>query len=121
MCTIAMKTVLHRDPTLCQTFLLLAAFAVSPQAAGQCPFGWRPGEGKPGVDGDAAAMSATTWDPDGAGPQPELLIVGGTFDSAGDVLASCIAAWDGEEWRALGSGIGGSACGPANHLSAVDL
>ena len=43
--------------------------------------------------------------PDGEGPEPELLVVGGYFAVAGDVLANCIAAWDGNTWQALGAGV----------------
>jgi hypothetical protein len=49
----------------------------------------------------------TTWDPDGNGPHKELLIVGG-FSVAGDMVANNIAAWDGNSWQPLGSGINGS-------------
>lgn len=35
------------------------------------------------------------------------LIVGGAFKMAGDKQANRIAAWDGEHWSALGSGVGG--------------
>src|SRR5207247_1421219 len=59
--------------------------------------------GVPGVYGYVYAV--TTWDPDGAGPQPELLIVGGSFSVAGKALANNIAAWDGTSWSALGTGV----------------
>ena len=35
------------------------------------------------------------------------LYVGGSFTTAGGVSASNIAKWDGSNWSALGSGIGG--------------
>jgi hypothetical protein len=35
------------------------------------------------------------------------LIAGGYFTRAGDATANCVAAWDGEEWTALGSGVTG--------------
>ncbi|MFP4334515.1 MAG: hypothetical protein ACLFQC_03470 [Wenzhouxiangella sp.] len=38
----------------------------------------------------------------------EQLIVAGSFTQAGDTPANRIAAWDGERWHALGSGITGS-------------
>lgn len=41
------------------------------------------------------------------GPQGEQLIVAGQFDQAGNVPCSSIAAWDGNSWSALGSGIDG--------------
>jgi hypothetical protein len=36
------------------------------------------------------------------------LVAGGSFSFAGEVTANCIASWDGNNWSALGSGIGGS-------------
>jgi hypothetical protein len=72
---------------------------------GQCDFGWKPGEGLPGLDGPVYAL--TTWDPDGIGPQQELLIAGGIFKVAGDVAANYIAAWDGNSWQAFNSGMNG--------------
>lgn len=56
----------------------------------------------PGLDGEA--YCSTAWDPDGPGPQEELLVVGGYFRIAGNVAAGSIAAWDGEQWHALGEG-----------------
>lgn len=44
----------------------------------------------------------TTWDPDGAGPQNELLIAGGSFTSAGGTAVQHIAAWNGSAWSAMG-------------------
>jgi hypothetical protein len=48
----------------------------------------------PGVDGYVMAM--TTYN--------GLLIIGGSFNVAGDVRADNIASWDGSSWSALGSG-----------------
>jgi hypothetical protein len=57
---------------------------------------WSPvGEG---VDGRVNAM--TRFDPDGAGPMAELVIVGGAFSSAGGVSASNIGALRIEACRA---------------------
>src|SRR5687767_11151965 len=77
-------------------------------AIAQCTFEWRAGEGLPGLynvgpfHGSAAAT--TTWDPDGPGPQSELLVVGGTFTIAGNVPANYIATWNGKTWQSLGGG-----------------
>jgi hypothetical protein len=59
-------------------------------------------EDLPPVDG--TVRGATTWDPDGDGPRPPLLIVGGGFSRVGSVPASNIAAFDGTNWSPLGSG-----------------
>src|SRR4030095_8157977 len=52
----------------------------------------------------------TMWDPDGAGPMPPTLVVGGEFTIAGTALANRIAACDPVTgaWSALGSGMNGS-------------
>jgi hypothetical protein len=42
------------------------------------------------------------FDPDGDGPLPVVLAVGGRFDTAGPVEARGVAAWDGQTWAALG-------------------
>jgi trimeric autotransporter adhesin len=48
----------------------------------------------------------TTWDPDGAGPQPALLVAGGAFHSVEGVPANYVAARDPVtgHWQALGGG-----------------
>ena len=83
--------------------LLLAAASVD--AAPDCAeWGWRPGTGVPGPN-SGCVWDIASWDPDGsAGPDPEFLVVGGDFNVAGDVIASYIAAWDGEQWLPLGAG-----------------
>jgi hypothetical protein len=55
-----------------------------------------------GLDGQVTAL--TTWDPDGPGPQPSLLVAGGSFRHAGGAVADYIAAWNGTQWRGLGWG-----------------
>ncbi len=84
-------------------FVLNASIAVvsAQRAGGDCPTHWLPGEGKPGVTGDLPVWAITTWDPDGAGPQNEVLIAGGGFAGAGDVATTGIALWDGVDWHAL--------------------
>ena len=74
----------------------------------QCSNPWLPGEGIPGVQGTVHMTHA--WDPDGAGPMPAQIVVGGTFWAAGTVPARNIAAWDpaAGTWTALGGGVGGS-------------
>src|SRR5262245_3882160 len=67
-----------------------------------CSYSWRPGESVPGVSGTVRAI--TTWDPDGGGPQPELIVVGGAFTLAGNTIVKNIAAWNGSSWLPLGTG-----------------
>lgn len=82
---------------------VIAAFSLIPsRAVAQCPGEWR---ATPGVSGATPNVRAlATWDPDGAGPQPAVLVVGGSFDVAGTESANNIATWDGTTWSPLGSG-----------------
>jgi hypothetical protein len=85
-----------------------AALLFSAALTGQCERQWLPGDGLPDVDGPVYA--STWWDPDGAGPQPERLVIGGNFTIAGPLLASNIAALDPVtgQWTALGTGTTGT-------------
>jgi hypothetical protein len=49
--------------------------------------------------------SLTTWDPDGAGPQPPYLVAGGSFTTAGGVSALRLAKFDGLSWTPIGTGM----------------
>src|SRR5438552_17910823 len=91
-------------PTTAFAVVLMTA-AINPYAAAQCQSQWLPGEGIPGVNGEVHAV--TTWDPDGPGVQPEVLVVGGSFTVAGDILANNIATWNGTSWKAVGAGLNG--------------
>ncbi len=66
---------------------------------------WRPGDAVQGVDG--TVMATTLWDPDGGGPQPTSVVIGGSFSLAGRVSAGNIACWNPatQSWTALGSGV----------------
>lgn len=81
---------------------IFAALAAAPLAFAQpCPGEWQPGEGTAGING--TVWASTAWDPDGDGPLPTLLVVGGTFTIAGKTAVNNIAAWNGSDWLALGS------------------
>jgi hypothetical protein len=92
---------------ICSSFLLLATISLTPSASAQCQ--WQLGaayQDSPLV-GDISAT--TTWDPDGAGPLPAMLVVGGSnITIAGQSVTSNIAAFDGTRWTPLGAGISGS-------------
>ncbi len=60
------------------------------------------------IAGTASVRAMQTWDPDGPGPLPPDLIVGGVFDRAGTVNASRVARWNGTAWQALGAGLSAS-------------
>ncbi len=50
--------------------------------------------------------ASALWDPDGGGPLPAVLVVGGEFDRAGGpsgVVAGSVATWNGSAWQALGA------------------
>lgn len=87
--------------------LVVAALLIpGPAARAQCGPQWLPGDGVPGLNGRATA--STLWDPDGPGPAPPRLVVGGYFTIAGNLPAKSIAAYDlvTGQWSALGSGTG---------------
>jgi hypothetical protein len=58
-----------------------------------------------GAGANAAVCALTTWDPDGAGPQPPLLVAGGAFTSMGGVACARIARFDGLAWQPFGAGM----------------
>lgn len=55
-----------------------------------------------GVQGTVWAL--TTWDIDGAGGDPPVLVAGGSFYQVDGIAASNIAYWDGISWSPLGQG-----------------
>src|SRR4051812_17406920 len=91
--------------------LFSAAVALSaPAAFAQDPCGphWLPGPALTDVNGPVTALA--NWDPDGAGPLPSMVVVGGTFTAAGRINAQNIALWNptSGEWSALGDGVNGT-------------
>ena len=64
-------------------FLFLAAIvaqgnsSIALFAQTQCEQEWAQNDGLPGLSDSVEATAI--WDPDGPGPQPELLVVGGRF------------------------------------------
>lgn len=64
-----------------------------------------------GAHFDDIVRSVVTWDPDGGGPSPSTLVVGGFFEMAGTTAVNRIAYWDGSptggsgQWRSFGSGM----------------
>lgn len=60
-----------------------------------CEPQWLPNDGLPGLSGSAYCF---THLPNGD------LVAGGTFEVAGDVVASRIARWNGSTWAAIGQG-----------------
>lgn len=82
--------------------LVALACCFSPMVAAQqrCVEDWvSTFGGAPGLDGDVRAMAVFD---DGSGP---ALYVGGSFYSAGGIVANRIARWDGERWSDVGGGL----------------
>jgi len=55
----------------------------------------------------AEVYAIVPFDPDGAGPLPEELVVGGAFETVGGMPATYIARWNGTSWSTLGTGMNG--------------
>jgi len=72
---------------------------------GQCGGQWLPSSPQLTLTNgfDAPRVNALhVADLDGDGPQPEMLFVGGMFQTAGDTPAQHVAAWDGASWHSFG-------------------
>jgi trimeric autotransporter adhesin len=87
---------------------ITAAIGLLSDSIAQCTQQWLPGGGLPGVTG--IVRDTLAWDPDGAGPQAEVLVVAGEFQVAGNALASNIASYDPTTgtWLPLGAGTNAS-------------
>jgi len=81
--------------------------ACSSWSFAECPGQWTHPTATtiPRIDGGVYASIA--WDPDGAGPLPERLVIGGQFTAAGGVTVNNIAQWDGLLWTPLDTGVAG--------------
>ena len=92
--------------TLFTSVLFIAATAfTSPAVCAQSKPHWLEGSGLPGADSFVAA--STSWDPDGPGPQPELLVIAGQFQVVGHQHISGLAGWDGVAWHEIDPNSGG--------------
>jgi len=72
-------------------WILSTALGFAPFAAAQCTNTWLPGYGCPGAN--AYVNASTPWDPDGAGPQPAVVVVGGGFTLVDTMPAEGLATW----------------------------
>ncbi len=70
--------------------LAMVALATAAHVRAQCTNSWLPVTPGP----NAAVRAMTSWDPDGSGPQPAVVIVGGGFSTIGGMQANGIAAFD---------------------------
>lgn len=79
----------------------MVALAAAAQVRGQCSNSWVPVVS--GANHYVYAM--TSWDPDGPGVQPAVIVVGGGFSMIGGVPANGVAAYDPMlgTWSAMGT------------------
>ncbi len=91
------------------TLILAAALVPAPaaRAQGTCPAAWLPGSAGPGAN--MTVRASTMWDPDGPGPLPARLVIGGTFSTVAGLPAQGLASYDftAGQWSAFGSSISG--------------
>ena len=59
----------------------------------------------PGLSDAVTALA--TFDPDGTGSAPAVLVAGGAFPASAQGLANYLAAWNGSFWTSLGGGTDG--------------
>lgn len=87
---------------------LFAAVAAMAGSSAQCTNPWLAANGEPGLTGTVNAMQR--WDPDGAGPQPEVWVLAGLLTGAGSVPAQNIITYEPvtRTWTPLGAGVGGA-------------
>lgn len=82
---------------------LLPLAILAPTLAAQCVTQWAPywhfG------DFDEPIDAVALFDPDGAGPAAEFIVVGGRFTYAGGESCPALAVWDGTRWTDLGAGL----------------
>ena len=94
-----------RSANRCRSFCLvtLLAATTAPFLSAQCTLAQVPGDPYPGVDG--MVLAATTWDPDGIGPLPLRIVVGGYFAIAGASYADHVASYDPAtgQWERMGT------------------
>lgn len=91
-----------------------AAMCAAGHVAAQCQPAWL----LP-ITGDAYTPgpnteTITTWDPDGSGPRPELLVFGGRMRGAGSTAVEGIALFDGTTWSGLPKVYSRDVCGVGN-------
>jgi hypothetical protein len=88
-----------RAAALASALALVAATSMSNAALGQGSAHWLSGHGVPGADQYVSAI--TSWDPDGPGPEGELLVIAGGFEVVGSQEIQGLAGWDGTSWHAI--------------------
>lgn len=99
-----MRSHLARRQAIATLLYLIAMIGSAAPGTAQCNPSYAGGLVRAGVDDEVLAL--TQWDPDGNGPQPLLLVVGGRFTTAGGVVARGVATYDTATatWGNLGDG-----------------
>ena len=89
------------------TVVFALAIASPSLFAQQCETNWQSQTGEQSVLGEVTCLAR--WDPDGSGPQPEQLVVGGQFSAAGSLAIGNLALFDPvtQVWSAIGGGTDG--------------
>jgi hypothetical protein len=90
------------------SLFFLAVVASSLLAPAQCGTQWQPGYGAPGTN--EAVKATCLWDPDGPGPLPHVVVIGGAFTAVGTLPVNHVAIFDpaSGSWSALGAGTNGT-------------
>lgn len=84
---------------------LFAFGGLAPSLAAQCATQWSTTGPQAELTGQGEC--AALWDPDGSGPQPQRLVVGGQELIGGaEPIRQRVMTWDGSRWQALGPGPG---------------
>ncbi|MEZ6036313.1 MAG: hypothetical protein R3F29_02450 [Planctomycetota bacterium] len=102
-----------------RTLRWLSLLAAAAPLTAQCTNVFGPASAIPGVAGEVYAT--VVWDPDGAGPQGPMLVVGGRFSAAGDVAAQGIAGFDltTRRWHSFAGGVSGAFVNTLTVVSAL--
>jgi len=85
--------------------ICLSLLAAAPSLSAQCGASWQGLSTLPGTNNPV--WDLTTWDRDGAGPLPPLLVAGGNFDLVGPLRVGGLVAYDPStaQWSSLGGGV----------------
>ncbi|MCR9243632.1 MAG: hypothetical protein NXI31_01280 [bacterium] len=95
-------------PAAVSALVFSCALTAQSTGARACTSDWLPGFGLAGLG--ASPTASVRWDPDGAGPLGEHVVLGGRFKIAGDTSAQGVAMVDPVtgEWTALATRFEGS-------------
>ncbi|MGE3172502.1 MAG: hypothetical protein AB7O97_07725 [Planctomycetota bacterium] len=92
-------------PAFAPVFSVLLSTLLGAAARAQCEPQWSSAAPSPDFTGQATCTAL--WDPDGGGPAPSRLVVGGSQLIGGPVQTpQQVMTFDGTQWQALGDGPG---------------